>query len=206
MLAEKLENQGICRGEVVIIFLPNLVEWQVAMLGILRLGGIPANLPTRIDADNLRYVAELTGTRAIITTELHRSTPTGEIALSAAELCEHRIDVLLVDENAQNWETFPEKPLPSATDVSGLDHIMFTSSTTGRPKAVMHSVDTLAALNRAFTERFSLGAQDAIFMASPLGHSVGTIHGARLALYNGAPLVLQDVWNPEEALNDDCGK
>ena len=200
MLAEKLENQGICRGEVVIIFLPNRVEWQVAMLGILRLGGIPANLPTRIDADNLRYVAELTGTRAIITTELHRSTPTGEIALSAAELCEHRIDVLLVDENAQNWETFPEKPLPSATDVSGLDHIMITSSTTGRPKAVMHSVDTLAALNRAFTERFSLGAQDAIFMASPLGHSVGTIHGARLALYNGAPLVLQDVWNPDEAL------
>ncbi len=113
MLVEKLENQGICRGEVVIIFLPNRVEWQVTMLGILRLGGIPANLPTRIDADNLRYVVELTGTRAIITTELHRSTPTGEIALSAAELCEHRIDVLLVDENAQNWETFPKKPLPS---------------------------------------------------------------------------------------------
>ena len=200
VLAEKLANQGICSGEVVIIFLPNRVEWQVALLGILRIGGIPANLPTRIDADNLRYVAELTGTRAIITTERHRSTPTGEIAHSAAKLCEHRMDVLLVDENTHNWITSPEKPIPSATNVSGLDHIMFTSSTTGRPKAVMHSADSLAALNQAFTERFSLGAHDAIFMASPLGHSVGTIHGARLALYNGVPLVLQDVWNPDEAL------
>ena len=200
VLAEKLANQGICCGEVVIIFLPNRVEWQVALLGILRIGGIPANLPTRIDADNLRYVAELTGTRAIITTERHRSTPTGEIAHSAAKLCEHRMDVLIVDENAHNWITSPEKPIPSATNVSGLDHIMFTSSTTGRPKAVMHSADSLAALNQAFTERFSLGAHDAIFMASPLGHSVGTIHGARLALYNGVPLVLQDVWNPDEAL------
>ena len=200
VLAEKLANQGICSGEVVIILLPNRVEWQVALLGILRIGGIPANLPTRIDADNLRYVAELTGTRAIITTERHRSTPTGEIAHSAAKLCEHRMDVLLVDENAHNWITSPEKPIPSATNVSGLDHIMFTSSTTGRPKAVMHSADSLAALNQAFTERFSLGAHDAIFMASPLGHSVGTIHGARLALYNGVPLVLQDVWNPDEAL------
>ena len=200
VLAEKLANQGICSGEVVIIFLPNRVEWQVALLGILRIGGIPANLPTRIDADNLRYVAELTGTRAIITTERHRSTPTGEIAHSAAKLCEHRMDVLIVDENAHNWITSPEKPIPSATNVSGLDHIMFTSSTTGRPKAVMHSADSLAALNQAFTERFSLGAHDAIFMASPLGHSVGTIHGARLALYNGVPLVLQDVWNPDEAL------
>ena len=77
---------------------------------------------------------------------------------------------------------------------------MFTSSTTGRPKAVMHSADTLASLNLTFTERFSLGPHDPIFMASPLGHSVGTIHGARLSLYNGAPLVLQDTWNPEEAL------
>jgi len=199
-LVEKLSQRGVSRGEVVIIFLPNLVEWQVALLGILRLGGIPANLPTRIDADNLRYVAELTGTRAIITTERHLSIPTGEIALSAAELCEHLIDVLLLDENAQNWAESPDKPLPSAPNVSGLDHIMFTSSTTGRPKAVMHSADTLAALNFTFTERFSLGPHDSIFMASPLGHSVGTIHGARLSLFNGAPLVLQDRWNPDEAL------
>lgn len=207
-LAEKLMQQGVCRGEVVIIFLPNLVEWQVALLGILRLGGIPANLPTRIDADNLRYVTELTGSRVIITTERHGSTSTGKIARSAAEFCKHRLDVLLVDENAQNWVESTDKPLPSAPNVSGLDHIMFTSSTTGRPKAVMHSADTLAALNYTFTERFSLGPHDSIFMASPLGHSVGTIHGARLSLFNGAPLVLQDVWNPQEALTmiaeNDC--
>ena len=45
-----------------------------------------------------------------------------------------------------------------------------------------------------------MGPHDPIFMASPLGHSVGTIHGARLSLYNAAPLVLQDTWNPEQAL------
>ena len=199
-LADVLANQGVCKGEVVIVFLPNWVEWQVALLGILRMGGIPANLPIRIDTDNLRYVTELTGTRAIITTKLHSSTSTREIAFAAAELCEHRIDILFVDENAHSWEKIEDKPLPSAPDVFGLDHIMFTSSTTGRAKAVMHSADTLAALNLTFSERFSLGAHDPIFMASPLGHSVGTIHGARLSLYNGAPLVLQDVWNPGEAL------
>ena len=199
-LAEALTNQGVCRGDVVIIFLPNLVEWQVTLLGIMRMGGIPANLPTRIDEDNFRYVTELTGTRAIITIERHGSIATGEIARSAADNCEHQLDVLLMDENNQNWAEFPEQPLPSAPDVSGLDHIMFTSSTTGRAKAVMHSADTLAALNLTFTERFSLGPHDSIFMASPLGHSVGTIHGARLSLFNGAPLVLQDKWNPDEAL------
>ena len=85
----------------------------------------------------------------------------------------------------------------SAADLA---HIMFTSSTTGRPKAVMHSEDTLAALNIGFTERFSLGPDAPIFLASPLGHSIGAIHGIRLALHTGAPLILQDVWNPERAL------
>ena len=83
-LADSLVNQGVCKGEVVIVFLPNWVEWQVALLGILRMGGIPANLPIRIDTDNLRYVAELTGTRAIITTKLYTSTSTREIAFAAA--------------------------------------------------------------------------------------------------------------------------
>jgi acyl-CoA synthetase (AMP-forming)/AMP-acid ligase II len=64
----------------------------------------------------------------------------------------------------------------------------------------MHSTDTLAALNLAFSERFGLGPDTPIFMASPLGHSVGTYHGVRLAMWNGAPLVLQRRWDPEAAL------
>jgi acyl-CoA synthetase (AMP-forming)/AMP-acid ligase II len=77
---------------------------------------------------------------------------------------------------------------------------MFTSSTTGAPKAVMHTADTLAALNQGFSERFGLSADTPIFMPSPLGHSVGAIHGARLAMYLGATLVLQDGWDPQLAL------
>ncbi len=200
-LADVLTKQGVQKGDVVIIFLPNLVEWQVALLGIMRMGGIPANLPTRTDAESLSYVAELTGTRAIVTSDQHFLKSTREIAVTASELCEHRIDILFLDETIKTLEQINQKKIQRAPDISKLDHIMFTSSTTGRAKAVMHSSDTLAALNLTFTERFSLGPNDAIFMASPLGHSVGTIHGARLSLYNASPLVLQDVWNPEEALS-----
>lgn len=81
-----------------------------------------------------------------------------------------------------------------------LDHLMFTSSTTGPAKAVMHTGDTLAALNVTFADRFGLGPGSPIFMPSPLGHSVGVIHGARLALHTGAPLILQDRWDPARAL------
>ena len=199
-LSGELDSRKFRKGEIIIILLPNTVEWQVVLLGVLRAGSIPANLPTRTDAENLRYVAELTGARAIVTTEQHGSIQTGDIARSAVQLCTHQIDLLILDNEELNWEPGRIKQLAPPSNVVGLDHIMFTSSTTGRPKAVMHSADTLAALNLTFTERFSLGPHDPIFMASPLGHSVGTIHGARLSLYNAAPLVLQDTWNPEQAL------
>ena len=110
--------------------------------------------------------------------------------------------VFLVDESGGTWRQAPAgraAPLPASA--ADLAHIMFTSSTTGLPKAVMHSEDTLAALNIGFTERFSLGPDAPIFLASPLGHSIGAIHGTRLALHTGAPLVLQDVWDPERALD-----
>ena len=42
ILADVLTKQGVRKGDVVIIFLPNLVEWQVALLGICLLYTSPS--------------------------------------------------------------------------------------------------------------------------------------------------------------------
>ena len=64
----------------------------------------------------------------------------------------------------------------------------------------MQSCDTLAALNLTFSQRFGLGSDTPIFMASPLGHSVGAYHGSRLSLFNASPLILQERWDPDTAI------
>ena len=200
-LAEKLKQGGIGRGDIVILLLPNIVDGQVAFVTLLRLGAIPASLPTRTDPDTVAYAARLTGARALVSLERHGNLRLGDTARDAAAACGHGPGVFLFDDSVGTWRAMPARqrtPLPaSAVDLA---HIMFTSSTTGWPKAVMHSEDTLAALNIGFTERFSLGPDAPIFLASPLGHSIGAIHGTRLSLHTGAPLVLQDVWDPERAL------
>ena len=206
-LGSELAGQGIGAGDVVFLFMPNRVEWQVAMLAALRMGAIPANLPVRTDQDTLRYAAELCGARALIAVDRHGRTGTGELARAAAAGCSPRPAVMVVaGDGTRRWaERGSATPHRARTGgppapVAGLDHLMLTSSTTGLPKAVMHTSDTLAALNVTFAERFGLGPDSPIFMPSPLGHSVGAIHGARLALHTGAPLVLQDHWDPERAL------
>ena len=208
-LAAELAERGVGARDVVLVLMPNRVEGQVAMLAALRLNAVPANLPIRSDEDTLRYAAELCGARALLTVERHGRAGTGELAIAVAGQGPGRAAVGVAgDDGAWRWprsgsgpggadrgrDTAPNRP------VEDLDHLMFTSSTTGLPKAVMHTADTLAALNVTFAERFGLGPDSPIFMPSPLGHSVGAIHGARLALHTGAPLVLQDRWDPARAL------
>ena len=200
-LAQDLEESGIGRGDIVILFLPNVVAVQVAFVALLRLGAIPASLPTRTDPETFAHAARLTGARALISLERHGTARLGDIAREASSICGHGPGVFLLDEPVGSWRTATaSQRMPLPANAADLAHIMFTSSTTGRPKAVMHSENTLAALNIGFTERFALGPDAPIFFSSPLGHSIGAIHGTRLALHTGAPLILQDVWNPERAL------
>ena len=43
------------------------------------------------------------------------------------------------------------------------------------------------------SERFSLGSHAPIFLASPLGHSIGAIHGARLSRTANATTALDEL-------------
>ena len=200
-LGDTFADAGVRRGDAVIIYAPNTTEWQRAFLAVLRLGAVPATVPVTTDADTLAYVYELIGARAIIAPESHRGRPTGQWARQAATSTGCRGAVVIDHggsapriEHLAGRDAGPLLP-------SGVDHLMFTSSTTGRPKAVMHTSDTLGAANIAFANRFGIDETTPIFMPSPLGHSVGAWHGARLSLFAGAPLVLQNSWDPVRALH-----
>lgn len=199
-LAQSLSDYGVRPGDTVLIYMPNWVDWQVSLLATLRLGAIPATLPITTDADTLTYVYDLVGAVAIIAPRSHRRRATAEYAVQAATTSGRSAVVLSIDEcGGEHWDRLAGTATASRTPES-VDHLMFTSSTTGKPKAVMHTADTLAAVNIGFIDRFGLTEETPIFMASPLGHSVGAWHGGRLALYTGAPLVLQDHWDPARAL------
>jgi cyclohexanecarboxylate-CoA ligase len=198
-LARALRDSGVRPGDAVLVYLPNSVRWQVTFLACLRLGAVPATIPITTDAEALADVAARIGARAVVAPRTHRRRPTGEWARGAAGAAGRAAAVLTVDGDAEQWERHAG---PDAAPVvpGGIEQLMFTSSTTGMPKAVMHTSDTLAAANLAFGARFGLSEDTPIFMPSPLGHSVGAWHGARLSLFLGATLVLQDAWDPRLGL------
>ena len=200
-LAAELKALDIGCGDRVVILLPNWAEWQLVFLAVLRAQAVPAPIPITTDPETLSYALDLVDSKLLISGDAHGSLNLGQTAQTAIAQSSCKPGLMIASADGEHrWISEPQTESTSSAPIQGLDHINFTSSTTGRPKAVMHTADTLCALNQTFTDRFALGRDRPIFMPSPLGHSVGAYHGGRLALFTGAPLVLLDRWDPHRAV------
>ena len=82
---------------------------------------------------------------------------------------------------------------PQPDDVT---EFIFTSGTTGEPKGVLHTSNTLAAAAEATLSGIGLGGDDIFHMASTFAHQTGFTYGVHLPLHRGATAVYQDAWDP----------
>jgi acyl-CoA synthetase (AMP-forming)/AMP-acid ligase II len=78
------------------------------------------------------------------------------------------------------------------SDPNQIVYLAFTSGTTGTPKGVMHSDNTLLANARAIAADWSIDAESVVYSLSPLSHNLG--FGAMvMALAAGGELVIHDL-------------
>ncbi len=83
-------------------------------------------------------------------------------------------------------------PTAASTDPDRVVYLAFTSGTTGVPKGVMHSDNTLLSNARAIAHDWHFGADSVIYTMSPLSHNLGL--GAMIsALATGGELVVHDL-------------
>jgi acyl-CoA synthetase (AMP-forming)/AMP-acid ligase II len=104
-----------------------------------------------------------------------------------------RYDVLLADAAGRR----PQLP---RVDPASLKLIMYTSGTTGPPKAVLHSHETLARAVAASAEHWHIGPDDVVLMPSPITHVSGYANGIERPFLGGTRTVLMDDWKPDEAV------
>ncbi len=199
--AEQIRSLAGTGRRPVVIHLPNCADWMVMFLAVLRAGHVPATTPVTTPEAHLRHIFELTGPALAVCDGQNRGSSSADVVRRAAAEAACEPIAVAAAEGSRLTPDGPTIPPTATAEVPETTaHLMFTSSTTGPPKAVSHSEDSLAALNLQFAERFDLSQDTPLFMPSPLGHSVGAIHGCRLSLFVGAPLILQNEWDPGAAL------
>lgn len=85
-------------------------------------------------------------------------------------------------------------------DPDSVRMIMYTSGTTGSPKGVMHTHNSLHALVRQIGQNWKVEPGDNFFVPSPISHIGGSIYAFEAPLFLGNKAVLMERWEPVAGL------
>jgi len=210
-LAAALQAQGISRGDRFIIALPNWQHVTIFMLALGYLSAVSVHMPIAGREHEFGGVLRATEAKGIVVaSEFHGFSFVDLIDGIADEFPTLTTRVSVgTNQNAPGWIKYDDLLSEAPADAphshepvkpSELMFLLFTSGSSGDPKGVMHSSNTLGAMNAGVVPIYGLGPDDVIFTAAPLGFSGGLVHGVRLALFLGSTVVLLESWDAERAL------
>ncbi|MGO9057189.1 MAG: AMP-binding protein [Candidatus Binataceae bacterium] len=211
-IAAGLATMGVKKGTIVACQLPNWWQFVALYLACARLGAIINPLMPIFRQRELRYMLGFAEAEVMVVPRLFRGCDypalIADIRAALPRLAhllviggsgEESFERRLLDrrwEDAVDLAALFARQAPSPNDVTQL---LYTSGTTGEPKGVMHTSNTLLSILTKYQERLGLNGDDIIFMASPMGHQAGFMYGLMMGPMLGAKLVLQDIWNADLA-------
>jgi acyl-CoA synthetase (AMP-forming)/AMP-acid ligase II len=206
-LASALEKCGLVAGDVVSFSLPNwretvLIDLACAMLGLV----CNPIIPIYRDAE-VSYILRDAGSKAIFIPTTFRNFDYADmIERHRAELpaLRHVITVRGGADGATPFESLlvegdPDGFVRPHVDPNAVKLIMYTSGTTGRPKGVLHSHNTIDTEIQAIAKFLSLDDSDVILMPSPVSHITGYLYGIQMPFTLNAPAVFMERWDTHEA-------
>jgi len=205
LAAGALRGLGVGPGDVVAVQLPNWWEFAVTALACGRIGAVVNPLMPIFRERELEFMLGFAEAKVFVVPAMFRGFDHADMAESLQRQLPKLQHVLVVDGAGANAfdrvllqgnvrVEAPTSGAGGALDAGELAVMMFTSGTTGSPKGVMHSCNTLLACTKSLSGRFGLTSHDVLLACSPVGHMTGFAAVLVLGVYLGATVVLQDIW------------
>ena len=176
-VAHWLREQGLQQTHIVALALERSVAWTVALLGVLKAGGVYLPLDNRQPTDRLHQMLSHSGATWLLRTQGDRSIDCQGLACTALDYAPERF--AHCNSEPLNLALLPEQPA----------YVIFTSGSTGQPKGVLVSHQALGNYLQAVLQRLRLPTDASLAMISTLAADLGhTLLFAALA--SGRPLHL----------------
>jgi HIP---CoA ligase len=215
---------GLRPGDQAAIWAPNGSRWVVAALGLGRIGCVLVPIGTRLRGEEAHFILKRARARILLTTEGFLSTSYLGLlrGSTAARSGPGRLvpglpdleNVVIIDADSRrrdSWDGFQQgvdrgdfESAQRASDLTApsdrLD-LMFTSGTTGFPKAVPMTHEQTITTYRTWAQMVGVEAGDTYLISNPFSHNFGYKAGWLVSLLAGATAIPMPVFDATRVLD-----
>ncbi|MCL1979593.1 MAG: acyl--CoA ligase [Proteobacteria bacterium] len=206
--AHLLIERGVKRGDKVGMLFMNCIEWLPIYFGVLKSGAIVVPINFRYTADEIKYGLDFAHVSVLVMgpefieriQAIKDDIPGVRALFFVGDGC---------PDFAESYELSTASCPRSAPDIAISDDedaaIYFSSGTTGRPKAILHSHRSLVASCKVEHNHHRQTSSDVFLCIPPLYHTGAKMHWFGSLLVGGSAVLLRGVrpqWIIETVANE----
>jgi len=201
-IAQELHGAGLRAGDRVSIWLPSRIETALIFLACSRMGYV-CNTSLHRDYTCREIVAllERAGSSAFFAQPGYGADAAKNDIFSMLGALPklkkvYRLDAippaasgLTPQDRFRPIARIVDNELPFSADPNRITYLAYTSGTTGQPKGVMHSDNTILANARVMVKDWSFDQNTVVYSFSPLSHNIGIV-GLAVGVVAGGEVVV----------------
>ena len=208
-LTAAFSAMGLRAGDVISYQLPNWAETMTINLAAC-LAGLVINpiVPIYREAE-VRYILRDSRSHAFFIPETFRNFDYPAMAARLRPALPDLREVVVVRGEAGSSRSYadllasrPGKPTAqNLAQPNAIKLVLYTSGTTGNPKGVLHSHNTIMSEIDAVIDFWGITERDVVLMPSPVTHITGYLYALEIAFAAGVKVVFMERWNATEAVD-----
>jgi fatty-acyl-CoA synthase len=204
-------DQGLNKGDIVCLMMPNRPEYVAVWLGITRAGGVVALLNINLVGSSLAHCIDVVAPKhVIVAAQLLDTFNTARPLLQGKPTVwlhgEGNHDFARIDQAIDN---LPGSPLDASErrPLTIEDNALFiyTSGTTGLPKAANINHYRLMLASHGFAGVMNTRASDRAYVSLPMYHTVGGVVAPGALLLKGGSVFIREKFSAREFWDDVVG-